>query len=475
MSVTLISVSHNTIVSNKHEEQTRHYYVNFQQTDAIQIIRDHITSGVYKPSTTAYHLHWFCILKANGKSLCLIHDLQPLNAVTICDSSIPPFVEHLMESFTGYVIYFMLDLAAGFDQWPLTEESWDTTFNSPLGPHHLTTILMDYTNTVRIYQADMVFILQDKIPQHTTPFVNDVPGKSIGTNYQDADGNYETIPDNPGIRRCIWEHLQVAHRIIQRQKTWTLPSLHTLQAVHIFIFGIANLTVEMDAKYVKGMINNPDLQPNVTINRWIMGILLFHFHPEHVPTTHHTGPDGLSWWLPSENNPVEEDDFEDWIDNAYSFMISLMNTCTSPAVGTTDHHRHTTHTSEMPSHNLSVLISATLDTSQTNPTIPHSHKAVTKESCIDNIHDFLNTRIHPTDLSDADYKSFINAATRFFILNNALYHWKPHGCHQLVILIAHRYRLIWEAHDSLGHKGVFSVCYTSVTDDRGKRAKSPSK
>ena len=30
MSVTLISVSHDTIVSNKHEEQTRHYYVDFQ-------------------------------------------------------------------------------------------------------------------------------------------------------------------------------------------------------------------------------------------------------------------------------------------------------------------------------------------------------------------------------------------------------------------------------------------------------------
>ena len=30
MSVTLISVSHDTVVSNKHEEQTRHYYVNFQ-------------------------------------------------------------------------------------------------------------------------------------------------------------------------------------------------------------------------------------------------------------------------------------------------------------------------------------------------------------------------------------------------------------------------------------------------------------
>ena len=45
-----------------------------------------------------------------------------------------------------------------------------------------------------------------------------------------------------------------------------------LQAVRIFIFGVNNFTVEMDAKYVQGMINNPDLQPNTTINQWITGI-----------------------------------------------------------------------------------------------------------------------------------------------------------------------------------------------------------
>jgi hypothetical protein len=50
-----------------------------------------------------------------------------------------------------------------------------------------------------------------------------------------------------------------------------------LQAVQIFIFGVANLTVEMDVKYVKGMINNPDLQLNVTINRWIAGMVSFYF------------------------------------------------------------------------------------------------------------------------------------------------------------------------------------------------------
>ena len=41
---------------------------------------------------------------------------------------------------------------------------------------------------------------------------------------------------------------------------------HALWVVFIFIFNVVNFTIKMDAKYVKGMINNPNLRPNVTIN-----------------------------------------------------------------------------------------------------------------------------------------------------------------------------------------------------------------
>ena len=51
--------------------------------DTIQIIKDQIASGTHEPSAAAYQSHWFCILKQDGKSLHLIHNLQPLNAVTI--------------------------------------------------------------------------------------------------------------------------------------------------------------------------------------------------------------------------------------------------------------------------------------------------------------------------------------------------------------------------------------------------------
>ena len=150
--------------------------------DTIQIIKDQIASGVYKPSAAAYWSCWFCILKQDGKCLHPVHDLQPLNVVTIRDSSTPPFIEHLAESFAGYAVYGMMDLFTGYDQCPLHLDSQDlTTFNSPLGPHRLTMIPMGYTNVVQIYQADMSFILQDEIPHYSYPFINDLPIKSVTT------------------------------------------------------------------------------------------------------------------------------------------------------------------------------------------------------------------------------------------------------------------------------------------------------
>ena len=156
------------------------------------------------------------MLKQDGKTLRLVHNLQPLNAVTIQDSSVPPFIEHLAESFGRYMVYSMMDVFAGYDQRPLHVDSQDMTmFNSPLGLHCLTTLPMGHTNAVQIYQANMAFILQDEIPHHTMPFIDDLLVKSEMSQYQRLDGSYETILENPGIRLFIWKHLTVVHRILQ--------------------------------------------------------------------------------------------------------------------------------------------------------------------------------------------------------------------------------------------------------------------
>ena len=65
-------------------------------------------------------------------------------------------------------------------------------------------------------------------------------------------------------------------------------------ATRIHIIGVQQLFVEMDTKFVKGMINNPNVQPNATINCWIAAMLLFDFKIRHVPADKHTGADRLS-------------------------------------------------------------------------------------------------------------------------------------------------------------------------------------
>jgi hypothetical protein len=58
-----------------------------------------------------------------------------------------------------------------------------------------------------------------------------------------------------------------------------------LHHYRLYIIGVQNLHVKVDAKYIKGMLNEPDLQPNATINRWIQEILPFNFTLYHVPAT----------------------------------------------------------------------------------------------------------------------------------------------------------------------------------------------
>ena len=61
----------------------------------------------------------------------------------------------------------------------------------------------------------MAFILQDEIPHHTMPFIDDLLVKSRTFRYQQLDGSYKMIPENLGIRLFIRKYLTVINRILQ--------------------------------------------------------------------------------------------------------------------------------------------------------------------------------------------------------------------------------------------------------------------
>ena len=73
--------------------------------EVLKVIREKIAAGVYEESNSSYRSQWFCVLKKDGKSLRLVHNLQPLNKVTIGDSAAPPIMEVFAESFAGRGCY----------------------------------------------------------------------------------------------------------------------------------------------------------------------------------------------------------------------------------------------------------------------------------------------------------------------------------------------------------------------------------
>src|SRR6202020_1729716 len=159
------------------------------------------------------------VLKKGGKALRLVHSLEPLNKVTIRHSGVVPIPDHLAEQFANRACGAMLDLYVGYDERLIKESSHDlTTFQTPFGALRLVTLPMGWTNSVPIFHDDVTFILQPEIPSVTIPYIDDVPIKGPATQYIRNNGSYETIPENPGIRRFVWEHFNNLNRVVQRMK-----------------------------------------------------------------------------------------------------------------------------------------------------------------------------------------------------------------------------------------------------------------
>jgi len=182
--------------------------------EVIKIFQEKLTAGVYEHSNALYCSQWFCVKKKNGAP-CIVHNLQPLNVVTLRNLGVPPIANQIIKSMAGRLCYTMLDLYSGYDQCSLNIASCDlTTIQSPIGAIRKTVVPQGWTGAVAIFHGDVTFILEPEIPDPAMPFVDDASIKGPETRYKLEDGGYEMIPANPQICRFIWEHVGDVHRIL---------------------------------------------------------------------------------------------------------------------------------------------------------------------------------------------------------------------------------------------------------------------
>jgi len=476
---------------------------------------------------------------------------------------------------------------------------------------------MGWTNSVPIFHDDVTYILQSEIPDTTIPYIDDVPIRGPATRYIQANGSYETIPENPRIRRFVWEYFQGLNRVVQRMKychgtfsgykatlcasettvvghrctyegrlpdepriakilNWgpchdlsdiraflgtigvcrmfirnfahranaltiltrkdrpfvfgpeqlaaqedlkqalvdspairaidyksdspvilavdtshiavgyhlcqcdiddpkrrryarfrsitlndresrfSQPKLElyglyrSFRALKLWLIGIRNLVVEVDARYIKGMLSNPDLSPGASINRWILSILTFHFILVHVPGTMH-GPDGLSRRRPQPGDVPDPDDedFDDWIDDLYGFM-HMINA--SPHLATRQTHL-TIFVSDVA--DMESAPSSDIPLSYTD--VPRLLKAQLDDTRVDRVRQWLDTLARPTDITDSEFAAFMRYAVKFFLHAGKLWRKDDHGKHKLVATQSARLAILRTAHDDLAHKGFFAT------------------
>ena len=555
--------------------------------EILRLLKEKIDVGVYEPAQSSYRSRWFCVAKKNGE-LRIVHDLQTLNSVSVMDSGVPPILDEFVESFAGRAIYSVLDMYWGFYARVVHPKSRDmTAFQTPLGELRITSLPMGYTNSPAEFQACMMYILQDEVPEKAGVFIDDIPIKGPITQYLDKNGEPEVLPENSGIRRFVWEHLQDVHRILwrigeaggtvsgkkmqlcQKEATivghrctsegryptegraekihkWPQPvnlkdvrgflglcgtvriwikdysqiarplveltkkgvdfhwekeqekafeqlkdlvssapamrpvdyrcgrkvylsvdtSIHgigfvlsqedekgrhvparygslpiteresrysqaklelfglfrALKHYSMFLAGVKNLVVEVDAKYIKGMLKNPDCLPGTAVSRWIQGILLFTFEMVHIPANRHKAPDALSRRGYREDEPEPDPDPDSWLDD------------------------------------IALLVFAEKDPPPNGIFIGMANTSESQDKDLERILRYLITHKTPQFSDTKALKSFLTKSKRFFTTENGMYQIKTDSSPQKVIFgDDNRQRLMEEFHEKAGHRGEWAV------------------
>ena len=129
-----------------------------------------------------------------------MYSLEPFNRVTIVHLGLLLATEELAMHFAGRACGRILDLYMGYNEQVLAKCLRDlTTFQTPFRALRLVTLPMGWTNLVPIFHDNVIYILRDKIPKYTLPYIDNVPIQRPATRYELPSGTIEVLDKNPEI------------------------------------------------------------------------------------------------------------------------------------------------------------------------------------------------------------------------------------------------------------------------------------
>jgi hypothetical protein len=182
-----------------------------------------------------------------------------------------------------------------------------------------------------------------------------------------------------------------------------------LKAAKVWLIGLKSFTMEVDAKYIKGMLCNPDIHPNAAVNRWIVGISFFNFMLNHVPGLKHAGLDRLSH---RPGTPEDEEDQEEMSEEVDEWVDEILG-CGIWVVKELDE--------EWPSWTSTLVLTAADTTHTSDIDIPSTETFICLDNELHAIRTYLDTFSFPSSTPSKDYSCLTKCSFQFFIQGNCLW------------------------------------------------------
>ena len=181
-----------------------------RREEVLRLIKEQVAAGKHELSSASYQSTIFAMDKKGGM-LRVVHDLQPLNAVTIRDATLPLRIEDMINSFSGRVAYGLFELKAGYNNQMLSPKSRDlmSFFVDEIGLLQLTRLPQGHTNSVAEFQWCTQHMIGPMLPKRAEVFIDDCAAKGPKLCYGD-----ETIKGNDQIRWFVWEYAGIVQELL---------------------------------------------------------------------------------------------------------------------------------------------------------------------------------------------------------------------------------------------------------------------
>lgn len=204
-----------------------------------EIISELLSNGVIRESQSAYSSPIVLVRKKNGDSrLCV--DYRALNKKTIKDSYPMPVIDDQLDRLSGKSLFTSLDLASGYHQIPVAEDSRHITgFVTPDGHYEYTRMPFGLINAPAVFQSMINQALGTERFNLAIPYLDDLlcSASSTAEMFEKLESIFKLLKRanlTLNLKKCFFCQTEVDYLGYEISEEGLKPGSKKIQAVQEF-------------------------------------------------------------------------------------------------------------------------------------------------------------------------------------------------------------------------------------------------